>query len=68
MRAPLGFDQPAGNAHAVGGVAHTAFEHIAYGKFAPDLLYVDGLALVSEARIAGDDDTRDWLPIERGAQ
>jgi len=30
------------------------FKYIAHAQFAPDLLHVDRLALVGEARIAGD--------------
>ena len=54
MRAGLGFDQLAGDARRVAGLAHAALEHIAHAEFAPDLLDVDRLALVDEARIARD--------------
>ena len=39
-------------------LAHAAFEHIARAELAPDLPDVDRLALVDEARIAGDDGQR----------
>ena len=52
----VGVDQLAGDAHAVAGLAHAAFEHIAHAEFAADLLHIDRLALVGEARIAGDDE------------
>ena len=54
MRAGLGLDQLRGDAHAIGGLAHAALQHIAHAELATDLLYIDGAALVGEARIAGD--------------
>ena len=56
MRAGLCLDQVAGDAHPVAALAHAAFEHIADAEFAADLLHIDRLALVGEARIAGDDE------------
>ena len=57
--APLvSVDQLAGDAHAVAGLAHAAFEHVAHAKLAADLPDVERLALVGEARIAGDDEQR----------
>ena len=38
----------------IAGLAHAAFQHVAHAELAPDLLHVDGAALVGEARIAGD--------------
>src|SRR5262249_1227965 len=38
------------------GLSHRAFEHIAHPELSPDPLHIDGLALVGEARIAGDDE------------
>ena len=55
MRAAAGIDQLARNAHPIAGFAHRAFEHIAHAQFAPDLLHIDGLALVRKTRIAGED-------------
>src|SRR5262245_61096694 len=52
VRAGGRVDQLAGDAHAVAGFAHAAFEHIAHAKFPRHLLYVDGAALVGETRIA----------------
>src|SRR6516225_9742917 len=40
--------------HPPARFAHRAFEHVAHTKLAPDLFHIDGLALVSEARIARD--------------
>src|SRR6266849_5721725 len=54
MRASCRVDQLAGDAHTLAGFAHRAFQDIADAKFAPDLLHIDTLALVREARIAGD--------------
>jgi hypothetical protein len=56
MRAGERIDQLRGDADAAAPFAHRAFEHVAHAEFAPDLLHVDGLALVREARIAGDDE------------
>jgi hypothetical protein len=44
------------NPHAAACLSNTAFEDIAHPKLSPHLLHVYGLALVSEARIAGDDE------------
>ena len=56
MRAGGRVDQLSGDPHPPAGFAHRAFEHIAHAKLSPDLLHIDGLALVSETRIAGDDE------------
>ena len=45
MRAGRGIDQLRGDAHALAGLAHRAFEHVAHAEFAPDLLHVDRLPL-----------------------
>jgi len=55
MRPANSVDQLAGNAHALAAFAHRALEHIADAELAADLLHIDGLPLVGEARIAGDD-------------
>src|SRR5262249_35453653 len=49
-------DQLPGDPHPVPGLAYRAFEHIPHAQLAADLLYVDRLALVGEARITGDDE------------
>ena len=36
-------------------LAHTAFKYIADAEFAPDLLHIDDMSPVGEARIASDD-------------
>ena len=56
MRAGERVDQLRGDPHPIASLAHRAFEHIAHPKLTADLLYVDGLALVRETRIAGDDE------------
>src|SRR6476661_8808288 len=50
-----GVDQLGTDADAVAGAANAALQHVARAKLAPDLPHVYGLALVAEARIAGDD-------------
>ena len=55
MRAARRRDQLRGDPHAVAGLAQAAFEDIAHAELAADLLQVDGPALVSEGRVAGDD-------------
>jgi hypothetical protein len=49
-------DQLRGDPHTTAGLAHRAFEDIAHAELAPDLLHIDRLALVGEARIPGDDE------------
>src|SRR5258708_18820445 len=56
MRAGRGVDELPGDAHAIAGLAHAAFEHIAHAKLAADLLHVDSAALVGEGRITRDDE------------
>ena len=51
-------DQLSGDAHATARLADAAFQYVAHTEFTSDLLDVDGFALVSEARIAGDDEQR----------
>jgi len=48
MFAGLGFDHLRGDANAIAELAQTPFEHIAHAELAPDLLHIDGAALVSE--------------------
>ena len=57
MRAGLGRDELGVDRDLLAEAAHAAFEHIAHAEFAPDLLGVDGLALVGEGGVAGDDET-----------
>ena len=54
MGAGRRLDELRGDAHAVTRLAHASLEHIADAQIAPDLLDVDGLALVDEARVARD--------------
>ena len=54
MRASGSFDELRSDANAASRFAHRTLEHIADAQFAADLLYVDRLALVRKARIAGD--------------
>src|SRR5215469_1733578 len=56
MRAGGRVDQLTGDAYPAAGFAHRAFEHRTDAQLAADLLHVDGLAFVGEARIAGDDE------------
>src|SRR5258708_32858510 len=56
--AGFGLDQLRGDADAVAGFTQAAFEHVAHAKLAPDLLHVHRVTLVSEARVAGDDEQR----------
>src|SRR5262249_40238267 len=52
MHAACRVDQLRGNSNPASGFAHRAFEHIADAEFAPDLLHIDGLALVGEGAVA----------------
>ena len=54
MIARFGVDQLDVDAHAVSAALDAALEHIADVQLAPDLLQIDGLALVSEGRVAPD--------------
>jgi hypothetical protein len=49
-------DKLRGDAHPTACFAHRAFEDIADAKLASDPLHVDGLALIGEGRIPGDDE------------
>src|SRR6516164_4314267 len=51
---PLSLDQLRGDADPLASLAHRASEHIAHAQLATDPLHIDSLALVGEARIAGD--------------
>src|SRR6266536_1192603 len=54
MRPVCRIDELRRDAHPVGRLAHAAFEHVTDAELATDLLYVYGMTLVGEARIAGD--------------
>ena len=54
MRAGRGVDQLAGDADPGAGLPDRAFEHVAHAQLARHLPHIDSLALVGEARIAGD--------------
>ena len=56
MRAGRRVDQLRADAHPVPSFANRTFEDIAHAQFAADLFHIDRLALVGEARIAGDDE------------
>jgi catechol 2,3-dioxygenase-like lactoylglutathione lyase family enzyme len=58
MAARRGVDELAGDSNTVGRLADAAFEYVADTELAADLLDVDRLALVGEARIAGDHEQR----------
>src|SRR6476660_4230872 len=51
-----GVDELSGNPHATARLADAAFEHITHTKLASYLLDIDGFPLVSEARIARDNE------------
>jgi hypothetical protein len=55
MRPSACVNQLSGDADSIGAFAHRAFEHVPNAQFAADPLHVDVLALVGEARIAGED-------------
>ena len=56
MRAGERVDQLPGDADLIATFAHRAFEHVAHAQFTSDLLHIDSLPLVGEARISGDDE------------
>src|ERR1700722_17143018 len=58
MRAGTGLDELAGNADLAARLSDTAFQHVADTQLSSNLLDVDSLALVGEARIARDDKQR----------
>src|SRR6516165_1551854 len=51
-----GVDQLRGDAHAIAGFAHRAFEDVADAELASHSLNIDRLVFVSDGRIAGDDE------------
>jgi hypothetical protein len=54
MRSGGGIDQLAGDAHPTAPFAHRPFEHILDVQLAANLLHIDRMALIGEARIARD--------------
>src|SRR5215831_14909979 len=54
------------DAHPLSGLTHAAFEHVAHAEVAPDLLHVNGFALVRKARIARDHE-QPWQARNRGS-
>src|SRR5581483_4931937 len=54
MAAGFGLDQLSRDAYALAALAHATLQHVADAELAPDLLDVDGFALVGEARIPRD--------------
>jgi hypothetical protein len=56
MIAGLGLDQLRGDADAICGPSHAAFEDIAHAELAPDLLHVYRSALVREGGVTRDDE------------
>src|SRR5215472_17418136 len=65
MRTGLCINQLRHDSHLRACLANRTLEQIANSQFAPDLFHIDRMALVGEARIAGDDkEPRD--PGQRG--
>jgi hypothetical protein len=58
MHTACRLDQLSGNPYPAAGFAHAALKDISDAELEADLLDVDGLALVGEARIAGDHEQR----------
>src|SRR6516164_6004325 len=56
MRVGYSIDQLPRNADPLTSPAHRAFEHVSDAEFLTDLLRIDHLAFVGEARVAGDDE------------
>ena len=67
MIARFGVDELHVDAHAVSAALNAALQHIADVQLAPDLLHVDGLALVGERRVARDHDRASY-PREVGRE
>src|SRR4051794_37048199 len=65
MCASSGFNELAGYTKLAAGLSDTSFQHIADAKLASNLLDIDGLAFVSEARIPRDD-KQGLEPRQRG--
>src|SRR6516162_208998 len=56
MPASGGFDQLCRHPHQVACLAHAALEHVAHAELPPDISGRNRFPLVSEGRIAGDDE------------
>src|SRR5215475_8019824 len=56
MPAGRSIDELPGDAHALLRLAQAALQHVAHAERAAHLLHIHGMALVGEARIAGDDE------------
>jgi hypothetical protein len=56
MRAACCIDQLCVDAYPVSALSYRAFQHVADAELTADLLNIDRLALVREARIAGDNE------------
>ena len=56
MRAGRRVDQLRADAYTIAGFADRTLEDVAHPQLAADLFHIDRLALVGEARIAGDDE------------
>jgi hypothetical protein len=54
VSAARGIDELRGDAHAIACLADAALEHEAHAEVAPDVLYLDRLALVGEGGVARD--------------
>src|SRR5476649_2953360 len=65
MPARGGLDELPRDTNAVARLPHASFEDIADAELASDLLDVDGVAFVGEARISGDHEQR-LEPRQRG--
>src|ERR1700677_3170226 len=65
MCSGCGLDELAADADLAASLSDTAFQYVADAQLSSNLLDLDNLALVCEARIAGDDEQR-FEPRERG--
>jgi hypothetical protein len=65
MRAGLAVDELAGDANLAAGLADAAFEDVAHTQFMPDLLDVNGAALIGKRAVPGDHKKR-FEARERG--
>src|SRR5262245_24655486 len=52
MSAVFRFNELAGDAHTVAGLANTSFQNITYAEIASDLTHVDRSSFVGEGRVA----------------
>jgi len=54
MHTGRGIDELSSNTHPVGGLLHTAFQHVTDTQLPANLLHVNGAAPIGKAGIAGD--------------